>query len=428
LQEFELSVMRNRFLAVSEQIANELAVLSNRIGEAPPALRGPLLVAAGQIAKAQERLRAEADRLAGLPTQRAAIMQKVLQVQDGAFRQLTAILKQHVPFAPNHVANVARQLAAGSYAYPPTWPTPGKMGNRGAPAPYPASGTDVPEADEDAMDAYSWLSDASDSLAPTPEEPEEAADRGETLWHRLAAGRISAVARAATTHSLTLVGILAVGLLLAYANFPRASDQRGMVDPAPVPERRIGATVPTSEPRHSWQRVARPAPAQPMERAADGNAEDRPLATAPQVVTSALERSPPPPWVFAPAGAPAYAPMQIPSAGGQPAASVAVLPQRGATPQGATSPAALTKAAERFVAVVFTHQDKGTAQRAFVELRQQYPKLLQHRQSELQPVDVGKNGIWYRLVVLPPASRQQATETCARLAGAGYDRCWVKDY
>jgi hypothetical protein len=62
----------------------------------------------------------------------------------------------------------------------------------------------------------------------------------------------------------------------------------------------------------------------------------------------------------------------------------------------------MAPAGEQFVPVVFTHQDKGTGQRAFVELRQQYPKLLQHRQSELQPVDVAKKGVWYRLVVLPP--------------------------
>jgi hypothetical protein len=88
----------------------------------------------------------------------------------------------------------------------------------------------------------------------------------------------------------------------------------------------------------------------------------------------------------------------------------------------------LSNAAERFVPVVFTHKDKGTAQRAFAELQRRYPKLMAHRQSELQLVDIGKNGIWYRLVVLPAGSHQEASETCGHLEAAGYYRCWVKPY
>jgi hypothetical protein len=80
------------------------------------------------------------------------------------------------------------------------------------------------------------------------------------------------------------------------------------------------------------------------------------------------------------------------------------------------------------VPVVFTHQDRETAERAFVELQQQYPKLLKNRHSEVQEANMGKTGIWYRLLVLPPGTRQQATDSCARLTAAGHDRCWVKEY
>ena len=88
----------------------------------------------------------------------------------------------------------------------------------------------------------------------------------------------------------------------------------------------------------------------------------------------------------------------------------------------------LSSGAERFVSVVFTHKDRETALRAFADLQRRYPKLMAHRQSELQLVDTGKNGIWYRLVVLPAGSHQEATETCGRLQVAGYDRFWVKAY
>jgi hypothetical protein len=80
------------------------------------------------------------------------------------------------------------------------------------------------------------------------------------------------------------------------------------------------------------------------------------------------------------------------------------------------------------VPVVLTHKDDTEAKRAFGDLQRQYPKLLGHRQGEAQPVDLGKKGIWHRLVVLPPGARPQATKLCDQLLGAGYDRCWVKAY
>src|SRR5262249_15129670 len=81
-----------------------------------------------------------------------------------------------------------------------------------------------------------------------------------------------------------------------------------------------------------------------------------------------------------------------------------------------------------YVPVVFTHKDKGTAERAFAELRLQYPKLLRNRRSELHEVKVGEKEIWYRVYLLPPGTRQQATVSCARLTAAGHDCCWVKEY
>src|SRR5262249_39892282 len=81
-----------------------------------------------------------------------------------------------------------------------------------------------------------------------------------------------------------------------------------------------------------------------------------------------------------------------------------------------------------FVPVVFTYKDEDKAKRAFAELQLRYPKLLRSRQSELQEVNMGEKGIWYRVFLLPPGTRQQATESCTRLAAAGHDRCWVKEY
>jgi hypothetical protein len=82
----------------------------------------------------------------------------------------------------------------------------------------------------------------------------------------------------------------------------------------------------------------------------------------------------------------------------------------------------------RFVAVVFTHQDRDAALEAFTDLRQRYPHVLAKRKAEAQPIEIADKGTWHRLVVLPAGTRQSAFGVCDRLEQAGYDRCWVKVY
>jgi len=130
--------------------------------------------------------------------------------------------------------------------------------------------------------------------------------------------------------------------------------------------------------------------------------------------------------IAAPLSHPPAVPGILPD-GRQPGES-ATAAQPPVTPVLAPPSPTLSNDAERFVPVVFTHKDKGTALRAFAELQRRYPKLMARRQSELQSVDTGKNGIWYRLVVLPAGPHQEASEICGRLQAAGHNRCWVKPY
>jgi hypothetical protein len=83
---------------------------------------------------------------------------------------------------------------------------------------------------------------------------------------------------------------------------------------------------------------------------------------------------------------------------------------------------------EQFVPVVFTHKDQATVLKTLTDLQQQYPKLLMDRKGEIQPVDLGKKGVWHRLVFLPAGPRPEATKLCDQLMAEGYDRCWVKAY
>jgi hypothetical protein len=91
-----------------------------------------------------------------------------------------------------------------------------------------------------------------------------------------------------------------------------------------------------------------------------------------------------------------------------------------------SAPAPVTE--ERFVPVVFTHRNHATVVRALSDLKKQYPNVLIGLEGEIQPLDLGKKGIWHRLIFLPPGPRPQATRVCDQLAAKGYDRCWVKGY
>src|SRR5262249_1976995 len=118
------------------------------------------------------------------------------------------------------------------------------------------------------------------------------------------------------------------------------------------------------------------------------------------------------------------APEPMPPSSSTAHASTLQLPERNVAPApqpdnwGGTVAPAQSLAASKpiptipsYVSVVFTHKDKDTAERAFAELQLQYPKLLRNRQSGLKEVKVGEKGIWYRVFLLPPGTRQQATES-----------------
>jgi len=102
--------------------------------------------------------------------------------------------------------------------------------------------------------------------------------------------------------------------------------------------------------------------------------------------------------------------------------------KRTATPAVEAAKPAPSALPEQFVPVLFTHQDQATVLQTLTELQEKYPRLLLDRKGEAQPVDMGKKGVWHRLVVLPAGARPEATKLCDQLMAEGYDRCWVKAY
>jgi len=441
--ELELSALRVRFLAVSEQIAELLNGLVKRIGNAPPATQASLLVSAGQIAAAQHRLREEADRLVGLPAERAAILQITLQAQLGASCQLANILGADQALSAQF-ANIAQQLA--QFNRPPPIPRQSWQS----------------AANPGGYDRFDY---AMDPLTPD----EETARRRDNDSQRRSRFGLSPISRALTSQSLTLVGSLLFGLLLAWARLPSEGDKQELaMRSLPTPEHQVAEMpplpvplAPPQQPRSQAADTTSPLPQaeasrgrdreplviiarvpEPMPpsttadaasvRTPEGNVEPAlpernvgPIPLERNVGPVPLERNvgPVPPERN-------VGPVLLErNLGPVPKADTRPGPVPGpvalALPPPATNP---TPATPNYVPVVFTHQDKDTAKRAFAELQRHYPKLLKNRQSEVQEVDMGKSGIWYRLFVLPPGTRQQATESCARLEAAGHDRCWVKEY
>jgi hypothetical protein len=362
------------FVDVSEQIAYQLAMLASLIDQTPSANDVSLLMFAKRVAATQERLRIEAERLRqGPPGQYVAIIQSVLQAQWGALRQLSGVVEHYVRFpsrskSPGNLearlAQISRELAVSA-----------RIAGSAGPS-------------RDYIDAPASIEE---------EYEEELPRRGARLatlakLAKLTSGFISACA----------------ALLIAYQSITLPAHQRkttkGVDEAAPM-------DLPQpSAPAASASRV--PARTVPV---SEPPGTDASLVTPP---------SSPPPLPSAPAGTT----LAGTAVDGISVTGMAMPPPHRSEPPATDPPSSASIGdPEKFVPVVFTHKDKETAERTFAKLQRQYPKVLAHRQGEVQSVDTSK-GVFHRLVVLPPESREAATEICNRLALGGYEKCWVKNY
>jgi SPOR domain len=370
--------MRVRFLAVSEEIAKDLSSLTRHIGEEPTGERAWQLAAAKEIAAAEERLRTEVSRLAGPLLQRVAIMKSVLVAQQGLQLQLIGIAKGRTPSARlqatvnEQLANIDQQLTAGVAASPLAVANPTK------------------------------------DLASGPRERRHTRHVGSTVdRHPANDGKITKTlpGRVPLAAIVLLLVALSAGLVLFYADLQGAHPEGTGASQQLVTAVGVENAPPLAE-------------ASPTANAPAPQLAPPPSATGITVGVGSNMRAP----ALHREGAPPYSPANsgIRTDGMQPGVPAPLAPSPVTTAPG--------DGAERFVPVVFTHKEKATALLAFAELQRRYSKTLTHRQSELQMVDTSKNGIWYRVVVLPAGSRQEASDTCGRLEAAGHDRCWVKPY
>lgn len=166
----------------------------------------------------------------------------------------------------------------------------------------------------------------------------------------------------------------------------------GGPDPASAEPKRIRTVTIRPDGTGSTAAPSRPAPAQPAPApAAQSNA---PLSLNPQGATADASAARP---VFPPAPKPAAAP---------PTRLAAVPPATGV-------------AAGSYTVQISSQRSENEAQASFRSLAAKYPNLLGNRQPIIRRADLGEKGIYFRTMVGPFASVDEASQFCGSLKSAG---------
>ncbi len=168
--------------------------------------------------------------------------------------------------------------------------------------------------------------------------------------------------------------------------------------------------------------VTQPAPAAPMRQAAVAPApSNAPLdlanpASPPQQARASAARPTPPPPAVRPAPAPtgANAPLSL-------APENAPLPPPGTRAAAPTRVAAAPAGNGSYLVQVSSQRSEADAQAAFRSVKSKYSSVLGDRQPVIRRADVAGKGTYYRAMVGPFSTRDQAIQLCSSLKAAGGD-------
>ena len=80
------------------------------------------------------------------------------------------------------------------------------------------------------------------------------------------------------------------------------------------------------------------------------------------------------------------------------------------------------------MAVLSSQKTRMDALKIFANMQEKYGTVLSSRTPDVQEANLGEKGVWYRLVVGPPGSRESAASLCSHLKTAGFAGCWVTAY
>ncbi len=98
----------------------------------------------------------------------------------------------------------------------------------------------------------------------------------------------------------------------------------------------------------------------------------------------------------------------------------------------ATQSTASTSSGAGYVAVLASIPRSGSSRmdalKQFADLQQKYAAQLGGKTPDVQDANLGDKGVYHRLVVGPPGSKQEASRLCSDLKSVGYTSCWIKSY
>lgn len=81
-----------------------------------------------------------------------------------------------------------------------------------------------------------------------------------------------------------------------------------------------------------------------------------------------------------------------------------------------------------YVAAVVSRKSQMDALSALAEIQQKYAAILQGKTATVQEANLGEKGVWYRVIVGPPGSREAAASVCGQLKSHGFQGCWTFAY
>lgn len=387
-EEFErvLRGMRDRLVAVSDEISRTLTKANWHAETVPAQIRVPVQAAIADITSTQNWLQARLGQLPVDQQQRYQAMHEMLQVQFVALQKVTSIVDELLalrdrPAQPEYLPPAQRPqpmlpLAppqaqvpfARDFGAPPAGgahaPRVLQQPQRGAPqhayAPMQGRAAPVRLADLDGQTMQP---------APPPQARPPAAERtkgkskgkGKSEKAGASSMRLGMVAGA-------LVGTIIVLGIVGYVAFTRMSGTQ------------------TAGSRTQRVAIGDPAARQATNNGVSGTAPVRSVDGAAVRVPQAPPMSSPP-----------------------------LADRQGAQDNG-------------FVSVIATHRDKDALAAMYADLRKQYPTIIGVREAEAQSINLGAQGVWHHLVLMPPLSRPQAEATCEELKRAGNARCAVRSY
>ncbi len=79
-----------------------------------------------------------------------------------------------------------------------------------------------------------------------------------------------------------------------------------------------------------------------------------------------------------------------------------------------------------FFVQIAARNDQEAAVAAFATLQQKYAPVIGGHAPSVRKVDLGAKGVWYRLLVGPMASKEDADALCEQLKGAGMKSCFSR--